>query len=547
VSLSTVIDAVFAGSGDVSVQRVSAAAVAGPWWRRVAGRVARAISSDWLPAVLIVGVLLNLGWADPWHARQAWVPEVVAPASAPVSTGNGWSRWLHIGFDFALTSATVTSALAMLLQRRALMASRRVETCCEPGTSTPAVSQYEPAESVRQAAQDAAGSEAAHAERLRALGQLAAGVAHDFNNVLTAVQGGASLIGEHADDPAATRRFTGIVLEATARGRSVTGRLLGFARREEIRPEPLDPRAVLDAMQEMASHTMGQLISVRLAAAIPLRHLMADRGQLETALLNFAINARDAMPSGGTLTFSAAEDFVADAAGDMLAKAAGNMPAKAAAHPAGLLPGTYIRISVGDTGSGMDRSVLERALEPFFTTKPAGQGTGLGLPMAKAFAERSGGGLAIDSSPGCGTTVSLWLPAADADDAAPDVGRKHILLVEDDPLVSETLAEVLTDSGYGVTALQSGAEAATVLRSAVPVDALIADLSVNDPGGLALIEQAQLCRPGLPCILLTAGPDHDAALAMQGALSGTFSLLRKPVGAVYLVARIDALLAAART
>jgi signal transduction histidine kinase/ActR/RegA family two-component response regulator len=497
---------------------------AGPWWRRLAGRWAQTQSSDWLPAVLIVGVLLNLGWADPWHAYQAAVPAAAAQPAGPLSLGNEWSRWLHIYSGLALMSATVTSALVMLLQRRALIASRRSLASSEP------VTRCEPVEAVQPAAHNPAEPAAAHAERMRALGQLAAGIAHDFNNVLTAVQGSASLIDSHAEDPAAIRRFAGMILEATARGRSVTGRVLSFARRGEIQPEPIDAHAVLDAMREIASHTLGHLISVRVAANRPLRRLLADRGQLETALLNLVINARDAMPAGGTLTFSAAMDTVAEAT----------------AHPAALLPGTYIRMSVSDTGSGMDRSVLERVHEPFFTTKPAGQGTGLGLPLAKAFAGNSGGGLAIDSSPGRGTTVSLWLPAAGADAAAPDANRKRILLVEDDPMVSETLAEVLNDSGYGVTVVHTGLDAATALRSAARVDALVTDLSVRDLGGLAVIDQAQLCRPGLPCILLTAWPDQDAALAMKGALSGTFSLLRKPIGAAHLIARIDALMAEAQ-
>jgi CheY-like chemotaxis protein len=250
---------------------------------------------------------------------------------------------------------------------------------------------------------------------------------------------------------------------------------------------------------------------------------------LETVLVNLAINARDAMPEGGTLTFAAALAMVA----------------QGTIHPTVRDPGAYIRISVSDTGIGIDCSLLERVLEPFFTTKPPGQGTGLGLPMAKAFAEQSGGGLAIDSGPGRGTTVSLWLPVADGESVNAARAPNRVLLAEDDPMVSETLAAVLEDAGYDVALARTGAEALEMLRTSARVDALVTDLSIRELGGLALINEAHRCRPGLPAILLTACPDMDSALAMKGAFTGAFSLLRKPVSAVYLVSRIKAMIAAA--
>ncbi len=362
------------------------------------------------------------------------------------------------------------------------------------------------------------------------LGQLAAGIAHDFNNILTAVHGGATLIGQDPGDAELVRRFAGIVLDAACRGRSITQRLLCFVRREEVQPRPVDPRSVLQAVNEIADHTLGRFISVELHAAAGLPPLMADPGQLETALVNLAINARDAMPAGGTLTFAAATESVPE-----------NAP-----HPAGLRAGAYVRLSVTDTGKGIDRRVLVHVLEPFFTTKPQGQGTGLGLPMAKAFAEQSGGGLAIDSFPGRGTTVSMWLPAAgpvEPDLVAASPGRRRILLVEDDPMVSETLAAVLDDAGFAVTTAASGTEALAALRSPVRVDALVTDLSIPPMGGLMLVDEAQRVIRGLPAVLLTACPDQETQLAMRGALSGRFSLLRKPVSLANLVGRIEALIA----
>jgi CheY-like chemotaxis protein len=258
---------------------------------------------------------------------------------------------------------------------------------------------------------------------------------------------------------------------------------------------------------------------------------MADRTQLETALLNLGINARDAMPAGGILTFGAALE---------------NVPGGGGVPRIGLRPGSYVRMYVSDTGIGMDPTVLSHVLEPFFTTKPEGHGTGLGLPMAKTFAEQSGGLLGIDSAPGMGTTVSLWLPAAGAvepDEADASPVPKRILLAENDPMVSETLAAVLEDSGFAVTTAASGAEALAILRSPVRMDALVTDLSIPDMGGLTLITEAQRVVRGLPAVLLTACPDQEAQLAMRGAFSGRFSLLRKPVSLVNLVDRIEALIA----
>ena len=233
---------------------------------------------------------------------------------------------------------------------------------------------------------------------MQALGQLAGGIAHDFNNVLQAVQGGVTLVAKRAADPASVKKFASEVLGAVERGASITRRLLAFARRGELRAERIDLVGLLDGLRDVLAQALGSPITVRInndGTSLPA--VMADRGQLETVLVNLATNARDAMSDGGTLTFSAvAEEFTAGLI-----------------HPAGLEPGQYVRLSVTDTGTGMDQATLARAMEPFFTTKPQDKGTGLGLSMAKGFAEQSGGALAIDSAPDRGTTVTLWLPVAD--------------------------------------------------------------------------------------------------------------------------------------
>jgi CheY-like chemotaxis protein len=336
-------------------------------------------------------------------------------------------------------------------------------------------------------------------------------------------------------------------MEASERGASITRRLLAFGRRGDLRAEAFDVGSLLAGLREILAHTLGAPIGVTVRLGADLPPLLADKGQLETALVNLATNARDAMPEGGRLTLAAETEIVA---------------AGAAPHGAGLAPGRYVRLTVADTGGGMDAATLARAAEPFFTTKDLGVGTGLGLPMAKGFAEQSGGALAIESSPGKGCTVTVWLPAAGSADAghggaagslavaepgsgAPGEAKTHarVLLVDDEALVREVLAEHLEEAGFGVVAAASGTEALALLAAGEAVDALVTDLSMPGMDGLAVIRAAQERRPGLPAVLLTGYAGDGAALAVGGAVSGTFSLLRKPVSGVLLVDRVRALLA----
>lgn len=222
----------------------------------------------------------------------------------------------------------------------------------------------------------------AHAQRMEALGQLAGGVAHDFNNVLQAVIGGLGLIQNRSGDAEVVKWLARRAADAAQRGASITERLLAFARRGALRAEPVAPVPLLEGMREMLAHTLGVGIAMQTAADQNLPTLLADKGQLETVLVNLAVNARDAMPEGGTLLLAAAPEAVLDGK----------------AHPAGLAPGGYLRLSVSDTGTGMTAATLARASEPFFTTKPIGQGTGLGLAMARGFAHQSGGGFVIESA-----------------------------------------------------------------------------------------------------------------------------------------------------
>jgi signal transduction histidine kinase/ActR/RegA family two-component response regulator len=396
------------------------------------------------------------------------------------------------------------------------------------------------------AARQAAQARAAQAERLQALGQLAGGIAHDFNNVLQVVEGAAALIERRPHDEAGVRRMARLTREAVGRGASITRRLLAFGRRADLHAEALDVAAMLTGMREIFAHTLGAAIEVEVRLADHLLPILADKRQLETVLVNLATNARDAMRGGGRLTLAAEPEIV---------------PPDGPPHPLGLAPGHYVRLTIADTGKGMDAATLAHATEPFFTTKEAGAGTGLGLPMVRGFAEQSGGTLSIESSPGRGTTVTLCLPAADvrhppgtaaapaaegapADAASEATNITRLLLVDDEDLLREVLAEQLEDAGYSVLVAANGNEALALLATGEAVDVLITDLSMPGMDGLAVIRGAQERRPGLPAMLLTGYAGDGAAMAVGEAVSGSFSLLRKPIHLHDLIDHIKSQLAA---
>ena len=372
----------------------------------------------------------------------------------------------------------------------------------------------------------------AHAQRMQALGQLAGGIAHDFNNVIQAVQGCAALIERKPDDADWARSLARTITQAAVRGAAVTRRLLAFSRRGDLRTEDVEVAALFGALAEILSHTLGAGIDVQMKLDAGLPPLLADKGQLETVLVNLATNARDAMDGIGTLQISAARAE----AGEM----------------AELGEGSFIRLTVGDSGHGMTPEVLARASEPFFTTKPVGEGTGLGLAMARGFAEQSGGALRIVSGPGAGTAVEIWLPAASGElrVEAPAVCERPgpqqpcLLLVDDDRLVLETLAAQMEAEGFRVATARSGAEALAALHRGARFDVLISDLAMPGMSGLALVQEAQARQPGLPAILLT-GFASDAEEATFGrALSGRYSVLRKPVLAQELAQLVAVMLEA---
>lgn len=385
------------------------------------------------------------------------------------------------------------------------------------------------------AAREQAQARLAQAQRMEALGQLAGGIAHDFNNVLQAVTGGLCLIGRRAGDAEAVRRLARMADDAAKRGATITGRLLAFARKGELQATPVPPGALLDNLREMLAPALGASVQVLTHVAPDVPALLADRAQLETVLVNLAVNARDAMPEGGTLHVTASAEVVAGA------------------HSARLRAGAYVRLDLGDTGVGMTAATLARASEPFFTTKPPGQGTGLGLAMARGFAEQSDGGFALCSAPGQGTTVTLWFPLAkgmaNAEVLAETVvigargaGSVRVLVVDDDAMVRTVLAEHLADCGYRVTQASDGLDALARLDTGEVADLLVTDFSMPGMNGLVLIQEARQRLPGLPALLLTGYADAGIWPRIKADPNDPIVLLRKPVSGDELAARAAMLL-----
>lgn len=337
------------------------------------------------------------------------------------------------------------------------------------------------------------------AQKMEAIGQLTGGVAHDFNNLLMAVLGSLELLRKRlpADDPKLTQLLDNAELGAE-RGRALIQRMLAFARRQTLELKPVNLGALLDGMRELVSRTLGPQVTVAIAVPADLPMATTDANQIETAILNLAVNARDAMAeNGGTITISAEE---------------ATPPSELA-----LPPGRYVRLSVRDTGAGMDASTLERAAEPFFTTKGVGKGTGLGLSMVHGLAEQSGGRLSLASRVGQGTTVTLWLPAAGREavegetdktpGAAPveqaDSRPLVIVAVDDDPLVLMNTTAMLEDMGHTVIDALSGPEALRKLGSAGRVDLVITDHAMPAMTGSQLAQQIRERWPELPVVLAT--------------------------------------------
>ncbi len=367
----------------------------------------------------------------------------------------------------------------------------------------------------------------AHAQRMEALGQLAGGIAHDFNNVLQAVEAAADLI-ERKPDAQNLPRYLRMAREATKRGSAISRRLLSFSHRAELEPERVDVARLIDDVAGILRRTLGLSVTVEADCAPESPAALVDRRQLETALLNLAANAREAMNGVGVVTLQARRETAAEA--------------QASRYRANLRPGDYMRIEIGDTGRGMEPEVRARATEPFFSTKPRGQGAGLGLSMARGFADQSGGALRIDSEAGKGATVALWLPVAPAArtraPARANAEGGRLLLVDDDPLVRELIGEQLRHAGFDVTVCDGGRTAIERLDSGLAFDLLLTDFAMPHMNGAALAQEARKRRPRLPVVVLTG----YASEAADAAGDADFTLLRKPIDRDALIGRVRELM-----
>lgn len=361
-------------------------------------------------------------------------------------------------------------------------------------------------------------------QKMEAIGQLTGGVAHDFNNLLTVILGNLDLLSQQIPaEQARWRRSVEMALKASQRAATLTQQLLAFARRQPLKPRPTQIGRLVTRWAEMLRRTLPESISIRRIEADDAGTAEIDANQLESALLNLAVNARDAMSSGGTLTIETATAHVSKADTKLLAE---------------LKPGNYILICISDTGSGMTPEVLERAFEPFFTTKPMGQGTGLGLSQVFGFVKQSGGHIKIYSRPGHGTTVKIYLPqlhdrpaeqAPEAPEVTSERGRTEtILVVEDNDDVRTFTTDTLRDFGFHVIEAVDASEALKVLDRNSRVDLMFTDIGLPGLNGRELAATVQRRYPRVRMLFTSGyaqmpGPTGSSALADIPLLSKPFT------------------------
>jgi PAS domain S-box-containing protein len=377
------------------------------------------------------------------------------------------------------------------------------------------------------------------ARKLEAVGRLAGGVAHDFNNLLTVIRGYTDTILDSGELPESLRADTREILAASRRAQSLTDQLLAYSRKQMHSPHVIDLNTQVVQMEMMLRRLIGENVSLVVALTAEICRVRADPGQLQQVIMNLAVNARDAMPGGGTLTICSANVLV------------GSVPDPA--RP-GVTEGAWVSLSVRDTGEGMDAETLTHIFEPFFTTKSKGKGTGLGLSTVYGIVAQSGGLVFVQSSPGAGSVFEIYLPRAageiteapltDAGETARPAtfpGHGRILLVEDEPVVRELARSILVKAGYTVITAGNGREALALYATlADPIDLLLTDVVMPVMGGAELARRVRALRPDMKVIYVTGYADD--ALGVQGELAEGINLLRKPFSGSELVAIIARIL-----
>jgi signal transduction histidine kinase len=464
-------------------------------------------------------------------AFSNYLPAFIAyvfPASLPLAGRFFLDGWVVHGDMIVVFAAAMT--LAAYNSTRAFGNGLRLNLDLTEKTRelTAANEQLEAEIKQRRAAEE----QLHQAQKMEAIGQLTGGIAHDFNNLLTAVIGHLEMVEAHISDNPRTAALLQAALRAAERGAALTRHLLAFSRRQHLDPRPVDIPSVVGGAEKMLKQTIGPEIRLVIQSEPGIYMAWVDPNQLELAILNLVLNARDAMPTGGLLRI----------AGENRGSEIGDLPAD-------LLPDDYVVVSVSDTGTGMNPEVLARAFEPFFTTKEAGRGSGLGLSIVHGFAAQSGGTVQITSSPGNGTTVDLWLPRSKSEmieyaDIVPEqfhteLSQARILVCDDDTDVLTFVGAILRDCGYMVWEAENPSRAFEIFERERPIDLLLVDYAMPGMNGVAVINCVQARQLGLKVLLMSG---HADVLHAGGA--SDIPLLGKPFKVAELTRRIADVLSA---
>jgi PAS domain S-box-containing protein len=456
------------------------------------------------------GALDGHAWSDLVHVED--VPGAVERWNSALSSGapyeaefrlrrsDGIFRW-HIARAFPIRGAHreilrwVGSNTDIEDQKTAAQALADINVVLEQRVSERTSQLLQAEEALRQS------------QKMEAVGQLTGGIAHDFNNLLQGIMGALNIIKKRVSEGRISEvdRFVGAALDSADRAATLTQRLLAFSRRQPIDPRPIDIGHLIGTVEELLRRSIGESINMKISIGDDLWLVRCDGNQLENALLNLAINARDAMPDGGTMTIEVANQ-VFDAS-------------EARARQLGA--GEFVRLRVRDTGVGMPPDVRARAFDPFYTTKPIGKGTGLGLSMIYGFIRQSDGAISIESEPGKGTTIDICLPRYKGDvidlpiEDQPSLDRRTgtgevVLVVEDQDVVRLLIVEVLNDLGYRALETSDSAAALRILQSSQRVDLLVSDIGLPGLNGRQLADAARIRRPALKVLFVTGYAENAA-------------------------------------